>query len=175
MPSSSATHTRRHRRRHGFMEMLQRFTGLNLMTREEWERRERRRRHELRRRERDLRHAQRYVTPHGHVSSARAIRRRVTEAQQRGVRVAQDVLYQLASLEGILITRPPSGRSSLRPGVLARLGQLGGRWYFLGYDGHYYYSSHPLALGADFDISVDTFVPLSIRMIAYPYRQLCRS
>ncbi|KAI1465880.1 uncharacterized protein F4812DRAFT_466275 [Daldinia caldariorum] len=173
MPSSdSKPH---HRRRGGFRDMLQRLTGLNLNARAERAEREQQRRREQRRRERDLRHMQRYVTPHGHVSSARAIRRRVTEAQQRGVRVAPDVLYQLAALERILVTRPPSGRSSLRPGMLARLGQLNARWYFLGYDGFYYYSSHPLALGADFDITVDTFVPPSIRMVAYPYRQLCRS
>ncbi|KAK6948519.1 hypothetical protein Daesc_010287 [Daldinia eschscholtzii] len=175
MPASSSSSSQPRGSRLG--NLLRRFTGLDIngRKREHERRRERRRQRAERHRQREQRHMQRYVHPHGHVSNAQTVRRRIQEAQASGTKVAHEVIYQLAALEGILITKPPSGRSSLRPGMLARLGKSGNRYYFLGYDGYYYYSSHELAFGADFDITTDTFVPLAIRMVGYPYRQLCRS
>ncbi|KAI0844075.1 hypothetical protein F5Y00DRAFT_274472 [Daldinia vernicosa] len=155
---------------HATFAWIARMMGLRTgMPRREWERREaaRRQRREELRQQRD-----RFTrSSHGQSLPVDEIRSRVTLAQQNGERVSTRILHELAEKDGVHISR---GHWDLRPELVARIAYLRDRYYFLGHDGRFYYSTNPTGNGPDFDISLDTYTPILIRQLAYPYRQLCR-
>ncbi|KAI1660119.1 hypothetical protein F4813DRAFT_401077 [Daldinia decipiens] len=174
MPPSRSTSTRSRRPfengiTHATFAFIARMMGLRTgMTRREWERREAardRRRQELRRQRECYTHSQ------GRRLPVDEVRARVTLAVQNGERVSSRILHELAERDGVHITR---GSWDLRPELLARIVYLRDRYYFLGHDGRFYYSVNPTGNGSDFDISLDTYTPILVRQLAYPYRQLCR-
>ncbi|KAI1143050.1 hypothetical protein F5Y05DRAFT_420865 [Hypoxylon sp. FL0543] len=104
---------------------------------------------------------------------AATLRARAREAFERRRRLPDEDIHILAVLEGVYLDAP--GRAPrLRDGLVARLAKVGGAYYFLGRNGYYYKGSHRYGRGADLDFVVDTYVPLQIRLLAAPYRQLCR-
>ncbi|KAI0117264.1 hypothetical protein F4814DRAFT_459412 [Daldinia grandis] len=154
---------------HATFAFIARMMGLRTgMTRREYERREAaryERRHELRLQR------ERFTLSQGRPLPTEGVRQRVTLAQQNGEKVSSRILYELAERDGVHITR---GRWDLRPELLARIMYLRDRYYFLGHNGVFYSSTNPTGNGPDFDISLDTYTPILVRQIAYPYRQLCR-
>ncbi|KAI2780816.1 hypothetical protein F4815DRAFT_499169 [Daldinia loculata] len=155
---------------HATLAFIARMMGLRTgMTRREFERREaarHRRRQELRLQR------ERFTRSQGRSLPVQEIRQRVTLALQNGERVSSRILYELAERDGVHITR---GQWDLRPELLARIMYIRDKYYFLGYDGVFYTSTNPTGNSPDFDIILDTFTPIIVRQVAYPYRQLCRS
>ncbi|KAI8957214.1 hypothetical protein F5Y11DRAFT_340463 [Daldinia sp. FL1419] len=115
--------------------------------------------------------------PKLHTETAALLRKKIRDLQESRQHVDQTVIYTLAYLEGLYVTRPPRGRSRLAQGLIVRLGfhPPEGKWYFLSYEGYYYKSSDPFGHGRDTDLILDTFVPLVMRIRAHPYRALCRT
>ncbi|KAF3055648.1 hypothetical protein GL218_07091 [Daldinia childiae] len=155
--------------RHATFSYIARMMGLRTGTpRREWERQQAaryQRRQELRLQR------ERFIRSHGQTLHVDEMRLRVTMALQNGERVSSRILYELAERDGVHIT---NGHWDLRPELLARIMFLRDKYYFLGHDGRFYTSTNPTGNSPDFDIILDTFTPILVRQVAYPYRQLCR-
>ncbi|KAI0898539.1 hypothetical protein F4806DRAFT_364411 [Annulohypoxylon nitens] len=80
----------------------------------------------------------------------------------------------LAAIEGARIERPGHARK-LAEGLVVRLMKYhDGYYYFLSNTGYYYKSADRYGKAGDLDFVVNTWVPLTVRMFAEPYRQMCR-
>ncbi|KAI1096015.1 hypothetical protein F5B19DRAFT_215424 [Rostrohypoxylon terebratum] len=88
-------------------------------------------------------------------------------------RLPDDQIHLLAAIEGARIDRP--GHRRLADGLVVRLMKYtDGYYYFLGANGYFYKSLDRYGKGGDLDFVVNTWVPLTVRMFAEPYRQMCR-
>ncbi|KAI1209894.1 uncharacterized protein F4807DRAFT_460187 [Annulohypoxylon truncatum] len=130
-------------------------------------------RHLARQRERSEREFRHRVAEGRASGQAEAIRRASREAFERRERLPDSQIYLLAAIEGAHIDRP-GHRRRLAHGLAVRLVKYGDAYYFLANSGYYYKSAHKYGQGADLDFVVDTWVPLTVRMFAQPYRQMCR-
>ncbi|KAI0843205.1 hypothetical protein F5Y06DRAFT_292188 [Hypoxylon sp. FL0890] len=106
-------------------------------------------------------------------ADAHALRVRAREAFDNRQRLPDEEVHILAILEGVYLDKPGRTRR-LKEGLVARLTQVGDSYYFLGRNGYYYRGSDKYGHGVDLDFVVDTWVPLHIRLLSQPYRQLCR-
>ncbi|KAI1409128.1 hypothetical protein F5Y13DRAFT_193606 [Hypoxylon sp. FL1857] len=106
-------------------------------------------------------------------ANASVLRTQANQAIENRRRLPDEHIYALAIAEGVYMDLP--GRTPrLKEGLLARLAKVGEVYYFLSKNGYYYKGSDKNGHGVDLDFVVDTWVPVQIRMLAHPYRQLCR-
>ncbi|KAI1395889.1 hypothetical protein F4819DRAFT_505112 [Hypoxylon fuscum] len=106
------------------------------------------------------------------------LRSRILRAHEAKRKVPKGDIYRLAAIESVLInTNDTSAQSRLATGLLARLGEtkVHSVYYFLSYTGYFYKSAHPLGNADDLSFIIELYVPVDVRMLAYPYRQLCRT
>ncbi|KAI0890334.1 uncharacterized protein GGS22DRAFT_150617 [Annulohypoxylon maeteangense] len=104
---------------------------------------------------------------------AAVIRQQSRHALERRERLPDAQIYLLAAIEGAHIDRP-GHRRRLAEGLVVRLMMYNGAYYFLSGAGYFYKSPHRYGAGSELDFVVDTWVPLTVRIFAQPYRQLCR-
>ncbi|OTA69035.1 hypothetical protein K449DRAFT_446580 [Hypoxylon sp. EC38] len=128
-----------------------------------------RRREERREARREFRRA---VRQGAKVCDSATIRTRSREAFEKREKLPDLDIHILAAIEGVYLDRP-GGTRRLAQGLVARLTKVGGAYYFLAKNGYYYKSINENGLSPDLDFVVDTWVPLQIRLLAQPYRQLC--
>ncbi|OTB06340.1 hypothetical protein M426DRAFT_259234 [Hypoxylon sp. CI-4A] len=108
--------------------------------------------------------------------STSTIRDQIRDATANRIRVPDERLRLLALRESVVLNTPEHPAPSLRPRITARLCRYfrDGKWWFLGDDGFFYRSSDPYArLGSDLEFIIDLHVPISVRIIAEPYKHLC--
>ncbi|KAI0136003.1 hypothetical protein F4776DRAFT_663851 [Hypoxylon sp. NC0597] len=129
-----------------------------------------RRREELRQARREFRRA---VRKGARNADPAAIRARARKAFDKREKLPELDIHILAAVEGVYIDTP-GGVRTLADGLVARLAEIGGSYYFLAKNGYYYKSIKDTGLSPDLDFVVDTWVPLQVRILAQPYRQLCR-
>lgn len=128
-----------------------------------------RRRDARREARRKFRHA---VRKGAEIADRAELRARARAASEKREKLPLLDLHILAAVEGVYLENPCAVRK-LAQGLIARLSKIDGSYYFLAKNGYYYKSMKEDGLGADLDFVVDTWVPLQVRILAKPYRQLC--
>ncbi|KAI0380074.1 hypothetical protein F5Y04DRAFT_282204 [Hypomontagnella monticulosa] len=100
----------------------------------------------------------------------------IRKAQRAGIELRKPIerkeIFRLAELEGVAINFP--GRQPpFAEGLRVRLAKRLECYWFLGSNCYYYKSSDRHGNSPDLDFVPETYVPLAIKILAYPYRQLC--
>ncbi|KAI2617574.1 hypothetical protein GGS26DRAFT_603207 [Hypomontagnella submonticulosa] len=133
-----------------------------------------RHRRRMRRTQRAARYSPSRPTPPAMVMEAREIRQAQREGIENHRPIKKKKIYRLAELEGVALNwrgrQPP-----FADGLMARLLRRGNTYWFLGNNCHFYRSSDRHGNNPDLEFVVDTWVPVAVRIFAYPYRQLCHS
>ncbi|KAI1462078.1 hypothetical protein F4805DRAFT_453309 [Annulohypoxylon moriforme] len=171
----SSEHSRSHSRRTlaAATRALSRFFGFDRHREERERAAHRTARHLARRQARAERDFQARAAEGRRTGLSEVIRREYREAFARRERLPDARIYLLAAIEGAHIDRP-GHRRRLANGLVVRLCKYEGAYYFLSNTGYYYKSTHRYGGGDDLDFVVDTWVPITVRMFAEPYRQMCR-
>ncbi|KAI2468904.1 hypothetical protein F4781DRAFT_443090 [Annulohypoxylon bovei var. microspora] len=171
--SDGGSHSSVHSPRFGFGALARRLLGQNHHTESRSRRQHRSSRHGEHHQQREEREFQQRVQE-GRASGQAAEIRRASQAAAANRQPLPDAqIYLLAALEGAHIDRP-GHRKRLGNGLVVRLTRYENEYYFLASNGYYYKSTHKYGQGNDLDFVVDTWVPLTVRMFAQPYRQMCR-